>query len=135
LSSTKPTEIKKFNFLADRRASSRRVPAVKSLQEEIEYRPENLEMTTRIALIAVIAFVSLSFAAFAQDADRPRNRGACRDDVQNSALGSNVVADAFASVLPARSTSSAMAAGRWLKAAQSNQLVPLSRKHHHRFTP
>jgi hypothetical protein len=44
-------------------------------------------MTSRIALITTIAFVSLSSAAFAQDADRSRNRGACRDDVQKLCAG------------------------------------------------
>jgi hypothetical protein len=44
-------------------------------------------MTSRIALITTIAFVSLASAAFAQDADRSRNRGACRDDVQKLCAG------------------------------------------------
>jgi Cysteine rich repeat len=44
-------------------------------------------MATRAALIATIAFVSLASAAFAQDADRPHNRGACRDDVQKLCAG------------------------------------------------
>jgi Cysteine rich repeat len=44
-------------------------------------------MASRTALIATIAFVSLSSAAFAQDADRPHNRGACRDDAQKLCAG------------------------------------------------
>jgi hypothetical protein len=44
-------------------------------------------MTSRIALITTIAFVSLASAAFAQDADHSRNRGACRDDVQKLCTG------------------------------------------------
>ena len=44
-------------------------------------------MTTRAALIASIALVSLSSAAFAQDADQPRGRGACRGDVQKLCAG------------------------------------------------
>ncbi len=43
-------------------------------------------MTSRNVLIAAIALVSVS-SAFAQDADRPRNRGACRDDVQKLCAG------------------------------------------------
>ena len=42
-------------------------------------------MKTRTALIAFTALVSLSTAAFAQDADQPHRgsgRGACREDVQ-----------------------------------------------------
>ena len=44
-------------------------------------------MASRIALLATVAFVSLASAAFAQDADRPHNRGACRDDVQKLCAG------------------------------------------------
>jgi Cysteine rich repeat len=44
-------------------------------------------MAYRTALITVIAFVSLASAAFAQDADRPHNRGACRDDAQKLCAG------------------------------------------------
>ena len=44
-------------------------------------------MPSRAALIATIACVSLASAAFAQDADRPHNRGACRDDVQKLCAG------------------------------------------------
>jgi hypothetical protein len=44
-------------------------------------------MASRTALIATITFVSLASAAFAQDADRPHNRGACRDDVQKLCAG------------------------------------------------
>jgi hypothetical protein len=44
-------------------------------------------MPSRVALIATIACVSLCSAAFAQDADRPHNRGACRDDVQKLCAG------------------------------------------------
>jgi hypothetical protein len=45
-------------------------------------------MTTRTALIAFTAFVSLSSAAFAQDADQQRGgRGACREDVQKLCAG------------------------------------------------
>jgi hypothetical protein len=44
-------------------------------------------MATRTALIATVAFMSLASAAFAQDADRPHNRGACRDDVQKLCAG------------------------------------------------
>jgi hypothetical protein len=44
-------------------------------------------MASRIALIATLAYVSLASAAFAQDADRPHNRGACREDVQKLCAG------------------------------------------------
>jgi cysteine rich repeat protein len=44
-------------------------------------------MATRIALIATLACLSLASAAFAQDADRPHNRGACRDDAQKLCAG------------------------------------------------
>jgi hypothetical protein len=44
-------------------------------------------MARHIALIATIALMSLSSAAFAQDADRSRNRAACRDDVQKLCAG------------------------------------------------
>ena len=45
-------------------------------------------MTTRTALIAFTALVSLSSVAFAQDADQPRGgRGACREDVQKLCAG------------------------------------------------
>ncbi len=44
-------------------------------------------MPSRTVLIAAIACVSLASAAFAQDADRPHNRGACRDDVQKLCAG------------------------------------------------
>jgi hypothetical protein len=44
-------------------------------------------MAHRIALIATIVCVSFASAAFAQDADRPHNRGACRDDVQKLCAG------------------------------------------------
>jgi hypothetical protein len=44
-------------------------------------------MAYRIALIATLACMSLASAAFAQDADRPHNRGACRDDVQKLCAG------------------------------------------------
>lgn len=43
-------------------------------------------MAKHAALIATIALVSLSSAAFAQDSDRPQ-RGACRDDVQKLCAG------------------------------------------------
>jgi hypothetical protein len=38
-------------------------------------------MTIRTALIATLALVS-SATAFAQDAEQPKTRGACRDDIQ-----------------------------------------------------
>jgi hypothetical protein len=44
-------------------------------------------MAYRTALIATAAFMSLASAAFAQDADRPHNRGACRDDAQKLCAG------------------------------------------------
>ena len=45
-------------------------------------------MTTRAALIAFTALVSLSSVAFAQDTDQPRGgRGACREDVQKLCAG------------------------------------------------
>ena len=44
-------------------------------------------MAYRTALIATVAFMSLASAAFAQDADRPHNRGACRDDAQKLCAG------------------------------------------------
>jgi hypothetical protein len=44
-------------------------------------------MASRITLIATIALVSFASAAFAQDAEHPRNRGACRDDVQKLCAG------------------------------------------------
>jgi len=44
-------------------------------------------MKTRTALIAFTALVSFSSATFAQDADQPRGRGACRDDVQKLCAG------------------------------------------------
>ncbi len=44
-------------------------------------------MARHATLIATIALVSLSSAAFAQDADHSRNRGACRDDVQKLCAG------------------------------------------------
>jgi hypothetical protein len=44
-------------------------------------------MAHRTALIATLAFVSLASTAFAQDADRPHNRGACRDDAQKLCAG------------------------------------------------
>ena len=47
-------------------------------------------MNSRTALIFTIAFMSLSSAAFAQDAqetDQPRARGACRDDIQKLCAG------------------------------------------------
>jgi hypothetical protein len=44
-------------------------------------------MPSRVALIATIACISLASAAFAQDAEHPHNRGACRDDVQKLCAG------------------------------------------------
>jgi hypothetical protein len=44
-------------------------------------------MAYRTALIATAAFMSLASAALAQDADRPHNRGACRDDAQKLCAG------------------------------------------------
>ena len=43
-------------------------------------------MANQAALIATIALVSLSSAAFAQDSDHS-HRGACRDDVQKLCAG------------------------------------------------
>ncbi|WP_082077029.1 hypothetical protein [Bradyrhizobium sp. LTSPM299] len=43
-------------------------------------------MANHAALIATIALVSLSSAAFAQDSDHAQ-RGACRDDVQKLCAG------------------------------------------------
>jgi hypothetical protein len=43
-------------------------------------------MTNHAALIATVALVSFSSAAFAQDSDHS-HRGACRDDVQKLCAG------------------------------------------------
>ena len=43
-------------------------------------------MANHAALIAAVALVSLSTAAFAQDSDHS-HRGACRDDVQKLCAG------------------------------------------------
>jgi hypothetical protein len=44
-------------------------------------------MVRQVALLATIVVVSFSSATLAQDADRSRNRGACRDDAQKPCAG------------------------------------------------
>jgi len=44
-------------------------------------------MMRTIAPLATLMFVVTSFAAVAQDSDRPRDRGACRDDARKLCAG------------------------------------------------
>ena len=44
-------------------------------------------MTIRTTLIATLALVSFSSAVYAQDAEQPKTRGACRDDIQKLCAG------------------------------------------------